>query len=156
MQHGFARITDWELVSSSADPQPDDKDPQIELALCDSEETRKAYPHAFKVVYTVTLHGEHLRTEFRVINNGDTDLSFTGALHGYYEVDHVSKAKVNGLQGLKTLNKVPDPKNPTEGVMQDAVLTFDRHTDSIFLDAKDYVELEVGTGAAVAVRPPSL
>ena len=143
---------DWQLVSSSADPQPDDRDPRVELTLEDSEETREIYPHAFKVVYTVTLHGDHLCTEFRVVNTGDAVLSFTGALHGYFEVAHVSKARVTGLQGLKTLNKVPDPNNPTEGVMEDEVLTFPGHVDRVFLDAKDYVELDVGTGAAIAVR----
>ena len=121
--------------------------------LEDSEETREIYPHAFKVVYTVTLHGDHLCTEFRVVNTGDAVLSFTGALHGYFEVAHVSKARVTGLQGLKTLNKVPDPNNPTEGVMEDEVLTFPGHVDCVFLDAKDYVELDVGTGAAIAVSP---
>ncbi len=43
-------------------------------------------PHAFKAVYTVTLHGEQLRTEFRVINTGDAPFNFTAALHTYIEV----------------------------------------------------------------------
>jgi len=151
VQHGFARNSDWTLAASSADPQPDDKDPRIELVLQDSEETRAVYPHKFKVVYTVTLHNDHLKTEFRVINTGDSDMSFTGALHGYFEVVHVSKAKVSGLKGLKSLDKVPDPNNPVEGVMNEDILVFDGHVDKIFLDSKDYVELDVGTGAAIAV-----
>lgn len=43
-------------------------------------------PHAFKAVYTVTLHDEQLRTEFRVINTGDEPFEFTAALHTYIEV----------------------------------------------------------------------
>lgn len=139
------------MVSSSADPQPDDKDPQIELVLNDSEATQAIYPHPFKVVYTVTLHGDHLKTEFRVINTGDKPLEFTAALHGYFEVDHVSKARVKGLQGLKVLDKVPNPNNPVEGTMDKEILEFNGHVDSVFLNATDYVELDVGTGAAIAV-----
>jgi glucose-6-phosphate 1-epimerase len=43
-------------------------------------------PHAFKAVYTVTLHDEQLRTDFRVINTGDKAFEFTAALHTYIEV----------------------------------------------------------------------
>ena len=43
-------------------------------------------PHAFKAVYTVTLHGEQLRTDFRVLNTGDQPFDFTAALHSYFEV----------------------------------------------------------------------
>lgn len=43
-------------------------------------------PHAFKAVYTVTLHGEQLRTDFHVHNTGDQPFEFTAALHTYIEV----------------------------------------------------------------------
>lgn len=43
-------------------------------------------PHAFKAVYTVTLHGEQLRTDLRVLNTGDAPFDFTAALHTYIEV----------------------------------------------------------------------
>lgn len=135
--------------------------------MTESDATTAIYPHPFKarqletaptdtwtdaqVVYTVTLHGEHLRTAFRVMNTGDQPLSFTGALHGYFEVDHVSKANVRGLKGLKVLDKVPNPEAPVEGVMNEELLKFDGHVDSVFLDASGYVELDVGTGAAIAV-----
>jgi D-hexose-6-phosphate mutarotase len=49
-------------------------------------------------VYTVTLHGEQLRTDFRVMNTGDTPFEFTTALHTYFEVLHVDKAKVRARQ----------------------------------------------------------
>ena len=28
-QHGFARNVDWQIASTSADPQPDDRDPEV-------------------------------------------------------------------------------------------------------------------------------
>ena len=44
----------------------------------------------------MTLHGETLQTDFRVINTGDQPFSFTAALHSYIEVLAVDKAKVSG------------------------------------------------------------
>ena len=40
-QHGFARNLDWTIASSSADPNPDEKDPCVELVLTESEYTLK-------------------------------------------------------------------------------------------------------------------
>jgi D-hexose-6-phosphate mutarotase len=51
-------------------------------------------------VYTVTLHGEQLRTDFRVMNTGDKPFDFTTALHTYFEVLHVDKAKVRRMMGM--------------------------------------------------------
>ncbi len=39
-QHGFARNLDWDISTSSADLQPDEKDPSVELTLTDNEYTR--------------------------------------------------------------------------------------------------------------------
>ena len=63
-------------------------------------------PHKFKVVYSVALHGETLRTDLRVLNTDDKPLDFTAALHSYIEVLDVEKAGVRGLQGLDYLDKV--------------------------------------------------
>jgi D-hexose-6-phosphate mutarotase len=63
-------------------------------------------------VYTVTLHGEQLRTDLRVINTGDKPFEFTAALHSYIEVLGVDKAKVGGVNpvnpGLLTLIHLVD------------------------------------------------
>jgi hypothetical protein len=40
-QHGFARNLDWSIASTSADPNPDEKDPTVELTLSESEYTLK-------------------------------------------------------------------------------------------------------------------
>ena len=66
-------------------------------------------PHSFKAVYSVSLHGEKLRTDFRVFNTCSKEFEFTAALHSYFEVTDVSKAKVNNLQNLKYLDKVCQP-----------------------------------------------
>jgi galactose mutarotase-like enzyme len=64
-QHGFARNVLWEVASTSADQQPDDRDPCVEFVLKPSEYSKKMFPFKFKVVYTVTLHGQQLQTQYR-------------------------------------------------------------------------------------------
>jgi Aldose 1-epimerase len=78
----------------------------VELVLTDSEYTRKMWPHKFKAVYSVHLHGENLHTDLRIINEGDKPFTFTAALHSYFEVADIGKAKVHGLKGLAYLDKV--------------------------------------------------
>lgn len=63
-------------------------------------------PHKFQAVFSVHLHGEELHTDFRVINTGDSAFDFTAALHSYYEVLDIAKARVLGLDGLTYLDKV--------------------------------------------------
>ena len=60
------------------------------------------WPYKFKAVYTVALHGEQLQTELRVHNTDTKPFEFTAALHSYFEVLSVEKAKVTGLKGEET------------------------------------------------------
>lgn len=39
-QHGFARNSVWEIGSTSADLQPDEPEPAVELVLTDNDYTR--------------------------------------------------------------------------------------------------------------------
>lgn len=49
---------------------------------------------------TITLHGERLKLDFRVINpSEDQSFDFTAALHSYFEVLDVDAASVVGLTG---------------------------------------------------------
>ncbi|KAI7846343.1 hypothetical protein COHA_000180 [Chlorella ohadii] len=150
-QHGFARNLDWQIASTSADPQPDDRDPEVTLVLTENAYTKGMWPHSFRVAYSVALHGELLRADMRVLNTGTTSFDFTAALHTYIEVVDVEQARVRGLKGLTYLDKTVDPKNPVQKTEEREEVTFSGPTDSVYLKAKDYVELDVGTGAAVTI-----
>ena len=47
--------------------------------------------------------------------------------------------------------QVPNPNEPVRGEEKRDVVEFKGPVDSVYLKAKDYVELDVGTGAAVAI-----
>ncbi len=53
-QHGFARNLDWAVSSTSADPNPDERDPSVEVVLTESDYTLKMWPHKFKVRFVVS------------------------------------------------------------------------------------------------------
>lgn len=151
-QHGFARNVEWAVGSTSADLQPDERDPSIELVLTPSDYSDAMFPYKFKVVYTLTLHGEELQTIYRVLNEDDKPFQFTAALHSYFEVLDIDLAKVTGLKGLTYLDKSEDPSNPSEVKEdRDAVTFGTKLVDSVYVNANDQVALEVGTGAAISL-----
>jgi glucose-6-phosphate 1-epimerase len=104
------------------------------------------------VAYTVRLHGEELHTDMRVMNMNQSDsFSFNGALHTYFEVSDIEKAKVNGLKGLTYLDKTVDPENPAKKVEDRDAMMFAGPVDSVYLGSSGHVSLDVGTGAAVSI-----
>eukprot|EP00798_Chlamydomonas_sp_ICE-L_P009941 gene9941-7811_t len=143
-QHGFARNLEWDIATTSADPNPDNKEPTLELTLTE-------WPYKFKVVYSVTLHGETLMTEMRVMNTDDKEFEFSAALHSYIEVESIEKAKVNGLKGLTYLDKSKDASNPVTKTEDRESFGFDGYMDSVYLNAPASVGLEVGNGAEVCI-----
>ena len=151
-QHGFARNLDWGVASTSADFNPDDRDPEVELVLEENDYTRAMFPHPFRASYTVTIHNDVLRTALRVENTGDAPFSFTGALHSYFGVAGIENARVLGLGGLSYLDKVPDPNSPARKTQPDGPAAFAGETDRVYLGAPDEVSLDVGTGAAIQIQ----
>jgi glucose-6-phosphate 1-epimerase len=164
-QHGFARNLDWSVISSSADPNPDDPEPSVMLSLKDNEYTRQIWPCAFQATYEVTLRHEKLRLELCVLNpeqdkkgrGNDTAIEFTAALHTYVEVMDASdttKVFVKGLEGKKFVDKTKDVSNVQPGVSTgdlsfgDAVGLVDR----VYFETEPETLLHVGTGAAVAIE----
>jgi glucose-6-phosphate 1-epimerase len=164
-QHGFARNLDWSVISSSADPNPDDPEPSVMLMLKDNEYTRGMWDCAFQATYEVTLRSQKLRVEFCVLNpekdkkgRGNEDpIEFTAALHTYLEVTDASDTEnvfVRGLKGKKFIDKAKDTENPQPDPEKDdlkfgeSVGLFDR----VFLETEPEMLLHVGTGCAVSVE----
>ena len=122
-QHGFARNLDWSVISSSADPNPDDPEPSVLLTLKDNEYTRSMWDYAFQATYEVTLRRDALRLELAVRNpeqdkkgrGNDDAFDFTAALHTYVEVTDAGDASnvfVKGLEGKTYIDKALDIAEP--------------------------------------------
>ena len=153
------------MISSSADPNPDDPEPSVLLTLKDNEYTRSMWDYAFQATYEVTLRRDALRLELAVRNpeqdkkgrGNDDAFDFTAALHTYVEVTDAGDASnvfVKGLEGKTYIDKaldIAEPQREKAGetlTFGDGVGLFDR----VFLATEPETLLHVGTGAAVAVE----
>lgn len=87
-QHGFARINKWEyLGKSTSDVDKDSVKLDFGLGPSNlSEETQKAWPYAFGLVYSVTLGRQSLQTMLNVRNEGKEAFEFQMLLHTYFKV----------------------------------------------------------------------
>jgi glucose-6-phosphate 1-epimerase len=94
-QHGFARISRWEFLGRSTSESArttDDGDSSVKLdfGLSPSnldEESRKKWPYAFGLIYSVTLGREGLTTSMVVRNEGESAWEFQVLMHSYLRVD---------------------------------------------------------------------
>jgi glucose-6-phosphate 1-epimerase len=93
-KHGFARVSDWDLVR---DGRTSDGKGEAQLSLTSSARTRELWPHEFDATIIVAVGGMSLTVALSVLNPGPEPLSFTGALHTYLLVDDVREVAISGL-----------------------------------------------------------
>ncbi len=135
-KHGFARTSaEWELESMSSEGGT----PKLVLSLSDSEATRAVWPHAFKLVYSITLTADGLTTEVSFANTGDTPLTFTGALHTYFATPDVQATRVRGLRGITYEDNTAGCATAVE---QQEEVTLPGEVDRVYLDAPDAVSID--------------
>lgn len=136
--HGFARLSDWELVEAH-----DEGDVVIvQLRLSDSEATRaSAWPFMFEATFTVAV-GAQLSMTLDVANRDSAEFTFEEALHTYLAVGDIHATEVSGLEGTPYIDRVagPDALPGESGPVRFAGLT-----DRIYL----------GTTARATVRDPA-
>ena len=123
-QHGFARNSRWEFLGKSSSEsgaisKSGKGDDCVKLdfglfASALSEEARKAWPHDFGLIYSVTLGVDSLQTMLHVRNEGKESFEFQMLLHSYFHVSDIGKTTVSGLTGTNYIDKVLDAKEATE------------------------------------------
>ena len=132
-----------------------DGNPVIMMRLTDSDYSRSMWMHEFEYVYTVELCERSLNTRVEVRNTGSDAFEFTGALHSYFAATNISTVRVNGLRGLRFLDKVADPMNPTEKVSDAESLSIESAVDSVFLDAPSLLSIETGHSTQLELESAS-
>lgn len=86
--HGFARMLDWQLVSSERLPECQ----RLTFELSDSDETRALWPHAFTSRVVMELG-----TSCKVTLLVNTEGEWIGALHTYLRCEDSAKVRIRGL-----------------------------------------------------------
>src|SRR5688572_3468666 len=86
-QHGFARRSKWKVIGVS--------ESRVTMELTDSEETRAAYPFAFRTEVTYELREGRLHYRQVVENRGDEEMPFSTGIHPYLPVPIVPSGARN-------------------------------------------------------------
>ena len=95
--HGFARLSNWEVIQSSSNKG----EVQIQLQLKNSEATEALWPYKFETQISLTI-GKSLKVKLTTLNKDEKAFTITGALHSYLNISDSSKVKVEGLENTVT------------------------------------------------------
>ena len=151
-QHGFARDTDFELVSQEGN--------EIRFVMRSNEETRKKYPFdfTFEIVYTLT--GKSLNVRWIVQNTGSEEMHFSiGAHPAFLCPVHGEKNKAGYRLTVKGASEIHHHGNALDtglSMKEDIVLPLENETAVIteeFFDRTTYM-VEGGQTQDVVLSDP--
>lgn len=140
-RHGFARTVDWRVVGAtglaSATPPPSGSaawiEDEVELVLDQGTlADGQPWPHRFRVELGVRVSAGALDLRLTVFNDGAAALPFSAALHSYFAVDDVTRARVDGLAGVAVSDRV-EGRDPAPTREADGPFAFDGEVDRIYL-----------------------
>jgi len=131
--HGFVRAKAWEIESivRAGDAVT------VSLFTGSDEGTKKMWPADFRLVYRATF-GAELSMELEMTNTGAAPLRFEEALHTYFRIGDIGRARVRGLDGIHYLDKTDGNREKT----QHGDVEIAAETDRVYLDTRHAVELE--------------
>ena len=133
-KHGLARTRAWTVARTTLGA---DGAVSIILWLEDDAQTRARWPHSFCLQLKVSL-GLALTLEFSVKNPGSAPITFQAALHTYFQVADITRTSLCGLKGTA----FNDFLQPGPAAEMREIVTFDRETDRIYINAPKRVVLE--------------
>lgn len=92
--HGFARNSEFELVSK--------EDDKLVFLLKDNEETHKQYPFSFEIYVTYSLKDNSVLIDYEVVNTNDRKMPFGFGLHpGFMASDGLKESYITFNNGNK-------------------------------------------------------
>ncbi|MCR4379136.1 MAG: D-hexose-6-phosphate mutarotase [Rhodospirillales bacterium] len=144
--HGFVRNRAWSLRSTE---ELSDGRIQVCLGLCDSDETRAIWDHAFDLELRITI-GDTLGLALTTRNNGKVAFPLSQALHTYFAVGDITKTQVQGLDGRTYIDKMDGSAKK----VQHGAVTIDGETDRIYTDVHGNLEVEdKALNRRITIRP---
>ena len=126
--HGFARISVWEPVAGG---KCEDGATFLELALTPGLISDELKTNDFLIKLRIEVN-EKLSASLIIDNCSDKDLSYSAALHSYFNISDISKITVSGLDGRAFIDTLDDTKHVQKGD-----ITFASETDLTYLDTED-------------------
>lgn len=134
--HGFARVTEWEVVSTAASPKDG---VTVRFRMPDTAAKAKWPP--FNTEFQVTVARE-LTMELITTNlSADQNLEFENCLHTYFAVGDIAKVSISGLQATSYLDKADGGKRKQETA---EFIRIERETNRTYLNTTSAVEIRDG------------
>lgn len=101
-QHGFARLTYWEVNRTSSLPNGET---QICLSLNSSAFSKTYWPYDFYAELIFTI-GNKLSVEFQINNTSKEAFSYSSALHSYFLISSIENIAISGLEKTSYHNQL--------------------------------------------------
>ena len=131
--HGFVRTKAWQFESIARVGDA----VTVSMFTESGEDTKRWWPAEFRLVYRATFASE-LRLELVATNTGKTSLRFEEALHAYYRVGDIQKARMTGLDAIQYIDKTDANRKK----IQQGEISIVSETDRVYLNTSDAVQLE--------------
>jgi D-hexose-6-phosphate mutarotase len=131
--HGFVRAKSWQLeaIARNVDAVT------MTMSTGSDENTKKWWPADFRLEHRVTF-GRELCMELVLRNSGTAALRFEEALHSYFRMGNIEKARLRGLDGMRYTDKTDSRRVK----MQQGDIAITSETDREYLDTPHEVELK--------------
>jgi glucose-6-phosphate 1-epimerase len=134
--HGFARITEWQLVKASAAASDDAVTLQFALPEILGREAWENLRTEFVVTVSETLTMELIAT-----NDGcDETLEIENCLHTYFHVGDIGEVSINGLHGAHYLDNAAGGNGELK-TQAESPLRIAKETNRLYLDTTSTVEI---------------
>lgn len=143
--HGFARTTNWNIISSASLP---DGTTRITLELNPANIPAEQWPHPTSVNCEITV-GDTLTVTLITRNSGAGAISISEALHTYFAISDIHEITIEGLDGCLYLDKVDGMK----AKKQTGAITFASEVDRVYIDTEgDCVIRDPNMGRQIRIR----
>lgn len=132
-RHGFVRNRAWQAGFAGVEAGKGVLRYQLEGDA--------SWPNDFRLDYEIVFDANELRLNLTVANVSDHEWAFSAALHTYFSVADLENVVVDGLQGLRYLDR---PVGEVERTQQEAQLRIAGETDRIYAAARAPLTLSDG------------
>ncbi len=122
--HGFARLSEWTVVSTKSLP---DGATKISFELQSNDKTMQLWPYDFRAEYSVTV-GDKLKVALTTHNTGRDAFTITSALHTYFSISNIENVTIHGLENSPFMDSLTDQIE-----IEDMPLIIDREIDRVYL-----------------------
>jgi D-hexose-6-phosphate mutarotase len=148
--HGFARITEWQLVKTAAAA-----DGAVTLRFALPEIPGRDAWKNLRTEFVVTV-SDTLTMELIAANDGcDDPLEVENCLHTYFHVGDISAVSIDGLRGAHYLDNAADGNGELK-IQSESPLHIAKETNRLYLDTTGVVEIrDENLGRVIRVEKSS-